>query len=280
MENRNNQSVNNITNSNVYGVNVNQSKDTINELQNSHKPNKAGVVILTVISICLLVWNIVYTSIRFPSPEYLKFDYSGVIVAIFSLLIMILISWQIFSYLYFVKNIKDSIQKDISYINKKIDKNTNDLNERYSSQIESLKNEYSTQINAFEETIKLYSESATGISLSQMASFIMIKGGSDENGMLNYITAFMLFCNGITLINSNTELSKEAMDKSISNLKHICKVLEQHGIRINDSESIYFNAALKTGDQELIELVLKVIKHPDSSENPEQKTANPNSPAS
>lgn len=275
MENRNNQSVNNITNSNVYGVNVNQSKDTINELQNSHKPNKAGVVILTVTSICLLVWNIVYTSIRFPSPEDLKFDYSGVIVAIFSLLIMILISWQIFSYLYFVKNIKDSIQKDISYINKKIDKNTNELNERYSSQIESLKNEYSSQIDAFEKTIKVYSESATGISLSQMASFIMIKGSSDENDNLNYIIAFMLFCNGITLINSNTELSKESMGKSISNLKHICKVLVQRGITINDSEHIFFKAAVKTGDQELIELVLKVIKHPDSSENPEQETANP-----
>lgn len=81
-------------------------------------------LILSVISVCVAVWR---------SPE-LEFDYQGVIVGVLSLLVTVLIGWQIYSIVDFNRKTKEIERK--SHIIQKIQENSERINLINKSQTE------------------------------------------------------------------------------------------------------------------------------------------------
>lgn len=94
-----------------------------------HKDNKERTP-KNVFGYFLLIINFIYSTINlFISSKYipreeLNFDYLGLLVAIMSILVTVLVGWQIFSILSFEKNAKEIISKESNKLNLEIKKQT------------------------------------------------------------------------------------------------------------------------------------------------------------
>ena len=235
----NEQKIGDIKDSDLHKVNTYESNDAQN-----NRPYKAWTVILIVVSICLLAWNILYTSVRFPNPKNLGFDYSGVIVTILSLLITILIAWQIIHYFHFINNIKNELQEQITNTRKDFDK----------------------QIFAIRQDSELQARNGIGIALIQIACLLYDaeKEKETNNRITLFRSGFVLFCNGLTLTKTKSEITSEARSEAIPRLKSICEFFKNKGIIIHDPEFIFIKAAIETNDKELILLMSVVTIQPES----------------
>lgn len=100
------QIIGNVDNSNLTSVNVN--KENSSKYNRGKDKYKYLYVFFLIANIAFLFVNIYSTCYLFPHNESLSFDYSGVIVAIFSLIVTILIGWQILSIIN-LNNIKNDV---------------------------------------------------------------------------------------------------------------------------------------------------------------------------
>ncbi len=123
-----NQQIGNISNSFLENVN-NSSIHSENISRQSNFLEYANRF-LFVANIILLIVNVFYTCNNYPNSKDLGFDYSGIIVGILSILITILVGWQILSNLLAKKEIREDVDMQISRMNKqnelslaKLDKN-------------------------------------------------------------------------------------------------------------------------------------------------------------
>ena len=90
------QSVGNIVNSDVSDVNMFNSSKPREEHYKSHKVSPIHYILLSV-ELLLLSVSLCVLFIVLPRNEQLSFDYIGVMVTVLSIIVMILISWNVYS---------------------------------------------------------------------------------------------------------------------------------------------------------------------------------------
>lgn len=70
-------------------------------------PQKGHIRWLIIISILLIITNVLVLAVALPYQGNLRFDYYGAIVGILSLIVMVLVTWNIYTYI----DIKESIKQ-------------------------------------------------------------------------------------------------------------------------------------------------------------------------
>lgn len=66
-------------------------------------------IFMFVFVVGILIWNIFYTCIEYPRNSDVGFDYLGVIVSAVSVIIALLIGWQIFSFIAYKKEVETRV---------------------------------------------------------------------------------------------------------------------------------------------------------------------------
>ena len=142
----NNQNIGNIDNSEVNGANVKQGIVTtkspiINQKYGVWRSWDKSMKIILYINAGLLLLNIVLICIKFPSSNKLNFDYMGIIVALLSLIVMVLISWNIFSALEVKKDVTmlrddfENVKEEVGITEKAFIKKTNEIENSFNDKI-------------------------------------------------------------------------------------------------------------------------------------------------
>ncbi len=163
-----NQNVGNISDSIVKNVNNCNSFNQQNS-ETTLYDDRLFFVELAILSVLLVIC----LGLFLPYKGDIKFDYIGVIVAIFAVLITLLIGWQIVHYLRIVNEIKDNVKLRIDLFETKFNDMTEDL-----------KNERKKTTENLNETREKYSKDFEILSSSVYSSFFQaekIKYAKDIN---------------------------------------------------------------------------------------------------
>lgn len=102
----NNQSIGNVSGSVVSNNNVVNDNVNTSDPKNVFEPVKKWVILFSVINFFLFVVCLVLLAVTLPSKCELDFDYYGAIVAVMSVLVTLLMGWNIYSALDLEKTIK------------------------------------------------------------------------------------------------------------------------------------------------------------------------------
>ncbi len=176
------------------------------------------LVISLIISAVAILLSIISLCISSPHIKQLDFDYQGITVDVLSLLVTVLIGWQIFNIIEFDRR-----------IDKKINERENDLNERIVSQFN---NKF---INLDNKIINLDNK------IINLDSKIMVK----ENGLTVYVDSLER-----KLVDSNRETVNE-QNNIILNLENKIRVIENDlKVNVNSLEIKLVNSNRETVNEQ------------------------------
>lgn len=132
------QTVSDISNSEATGNNILGNDNYINSDNTSNTGNSSNNKLYNILVVIFVFFSLLLSiiSICLNSPRYsdLGFDYAGVVVAVLSLLIAILIGWNIFNMVNVEKRV-DHIQREVSDVIDKIDSKLKNNREDYDHEI-------------------------------------------------------------------------------------------------------------------------------------------------
>lgn len=226
------QKIGDINNSSVFGANINADTNIEKKVGIQY-----GYFIFMFLNIAFLCVNIYYTCCLFPhNYDVLSFDYSGIIVGIFSLLITILIGWQIYSMINLNK-----VEKEIEY---KITSITEEKQEQIQKEIK--KN--------MERAIR----ASTLVSLSQIGLCFYHEPASskDGSGTDKFGDAIRSFFNAQAIWHNSSsieELAEEADKQSYIYLKNLTKKMKgELYVDSFEEKKFFLDTAIKIDDEDII----------------------------
>ncbi|WP_130893132.1 hypothetical protein [Paraprevotella xylaniphila] len=191
------QRVGNIRDSNVKNVNIIEGNNDFCDNKRSDIFAKfiyCVNLLLFVANAIVIVFNIYYACHYYPNTRPLEFDYTGIIIGILSILITILVGWQILSNILTKREIKEEVNKNIKTINKHI--KLMDEQSRYSIK----------HVNKSIEDCKCLS---IGVSLAQLG--ISQYYNDDYNNAVRSLFNSLIF---LEEIENNDDLKNEAYEKA------------------------------------------------------------------
>lgn len=232
------QRIGNVTNSTLSGVNVDASHKHIgdNYVNSFEKKDvmsnflRCAGFFMFVANTILFAFNIYYICHYYPHTENLGFDYTGIIVGILSLLITMLVGWQILSNVLINKEIDNKISSQINELDRKSKK----ISDEISQDIKDCKN------------------LSIGISLAQLG--LSQYYNEDYSSSTRSILNSLVFLNKVE---NDDELKSDAYE-------HVCSIIEKlsvittkcTGFSKEDIE-LFRDAAIKTGNKTIILFVMK-----------------------
>lgn len=215
------QNVGDINNSNVKNVNVNKG----NTFNNHPKQSMCGCfnALLMIANVTILAINLFFICNYYPRIENLEFDYIGIIVSILSLLITVLIGWQIFSHISIFNEVKNKIDN---------------LEERTKGIVSKI------TLDA--------KHSSIAVSFAQQGVSQFYK--KDYDNSTRTLFNALVFCQKI---NSKDELYYETYDNVIETIVKLSNI--SSGCQFDSQEEIelFQEAAFKTGNKEVIAFAMK-----------------------
>ena len=225
------QQVGNIISSELKGVNTNSidNNSKIDIHFNLYK--RLFTIALWGVGI-ISIANFVILCVLFPRSQELRFDYMGIIVAIFSILVTLLVGWQIYKTIGFE-------QKTVAELLRIED----DLTEKLLSNQQSLHKEIEYGI---EQSMNM----SLFMSLAQLA-FALHQSESSEEQFKNAVPLQISY-NALCVWNNDTKDVEDAYNCCISLIKEYrnkgCNLVVS-----KDDYNLFLSAALKTQDDEIIE---------------------------
>lgn len=113
---------------------TNPQDQTRDHCETGQCPQKGHIRWLIIISILLIITNVLVLAVALPYQGNLRFDYYGAIVGILSLLVMVLVTWNIYT----VIDVKEGLKEINSYRGEMDEmKNTQEANSNKISQLHS-----------------------------------------------------------------------------------------------------------------------------------------------
>lgn len=214
------QQVGNIINSRATKVNTN-----INKTSDKTKLSidVTIVKIFSIINVIACISNLIILAFLFPRSQELEFDYAGIIVSILSILVTILVGWQIYTVL--------KIEKDVE------------------KEFVQLYRQLSDEIKNKTECIK---NSTLLVSLSQLGKTLYNNNNKQE--------AISTFFNALYFWNEDmtSDLEVESYNFSIQKLEEIS--MEHFSILVESEEEkeVYVKVAAKLNRPAISKLVLRI----------------------
>lgn len=145
------QNIDNITDSSLTGNNVYGN----NNFANKNKGNKDSdlnsnciIFFAFLLSLVSLFISIIGLCISYPKNEHLGFDYTGIIVGILSLLITILIGWQIYNTININNELKKHINNRFNLLNNQVDRKLYNIDIRMTEDIKRQINDYDNHLGS------------------------------------------------------------------------------------------------------------------------------------
>lgn len=228
---KNEQKIKDIANSVLSDVNhINNDNVTVKNNSFLHVVNN----ILFISNVLFLIVNVYYACHYYPRTKNLDFDYTGIIIGVLSILITLLVGWQIYSNIYIKNNIEKYVRNEIYKMEKR-----NKI--------------YEQKLNKEIERSKCM---AIGVSLAQLG-ISQYYTNDYENAIRSLFNALIF----LQKIKIKDDLSEEAR-------QHVERKLEEVSCKVNGSKCIEFEkeeinlfkgAAIQTGNEKIILLVMKMI---------------------
>lgn len=225
----NNQTVGNVDDSQLNQVNCNYQNQNIkqNKVQGKIKNNRHNIkrastpikIIACVLIVFTTISNIVCLCRIFPTSLQFDFDYIGFIIGVLSLLVTILIGWQIYA---------------VINIDKKIAKHIKDAKKRTTQDIKYNRNIF------------------TLVCLAQTAKVLHHLDRYEESIplMFNAISSIE--------ISTAKQLKEEAYDFCINKLVEICPTVTKFKVPSEEEKDFFIRTALQTKKQEIIDFAFKI----------------------
>ncbi len=223
------QQVGNIINSELKDVNTSSANKNIDIHFNPYK--RCFTPALWAIGIISLA-NCIILCILFPRSQELCIDYMGIIVTVLSILVTLLVGWQIYKTIGFEqKTVAELVRIE------------NELNEKLSSNQQALHKE-------IEEGIEQSVNMSLFMSLAQLA-FALHQSESSEEQFRNAVPLQISY-NALCVWNNNTKDVEDAYNSCISLIKEY-RIKDCNLVVSKDDYKLFLSAALKTQDDEIIE---------------------------
>lgn len=215
------QKVGDISNSNVSNVNI--SKNNTVKVRTKSSTCGCFTEVLFVANCVLFVVNLFYTCNYYPRVGELEFDYIGIIVGIFSLLVTILLGWQIFNTISIFNEVK--------------------------SKIDNLEKENQKAINTITADAKY---SSIAVSLAQLG-VSQFHQKDYENAIRSLFNA-IIFCQKIT---TKDEFYSETYDNAIATIVELSRIGSEVWFDSQEEVELFQEAAMATGNKEVIAFAMK-----------------------
>lgn len=218
------QKIGNIYNSDLNNVNVNRTEKNFAFINKKVEWKSVFNRVVSIINVLLLIVNIYYICNYYPKTANLGFDYTGIIVGVLSILITMLLGWQIISNLSIVKSLKGELDINLRRFLIRTKKNIHDTK---------------------------YIAIATSLAQLGISQFY----NKDFPNAIRILMNALVFCFKIEV---HDELYDDVYKHIIKTLKEISKKISGNVTNFSIEEIILFkDAASKTGDEDIINFVNK-----------------------
>lgn len=236
------QIIGNINNSKLANVNTIEVNSNVRP-QKRDKVRRVMSNFMFIANSLLLIINVYYICCYYPNTIGLNLDYSGIVVGVLSVIVTILIGWQIFTNISIEHTLNEKIDHRYDLIKKDIE-DIYDVTKRNAQ-------------NLIEET-KVGLGDVKYISISTSLTQLGVSQYFNEdypNSTRSLMNALIL----LQKINIHDELYDEVRDNVIKHIKLISKKIEGGEIIWESEEALdlFKEAALKTGDKDIIVFVMK-----------------------
>lgn len=208
------------------------------------------LIVLLCFTFLLSLVNVIILCVICPRQQdiskILSFDYVGVILAIFSILVTLLVGWQIFNSIDFKDKIDKKIENQYSELKNELDSKSKELIKEINE-----KSEISAKNSLFVSLCQL------GTAFNHCKAETTVSDGSENKGQkfneIDAISIQVLF-NALSIYKESMEddLSKEAFNNCMIKLKEYAKNKAVLVVNSKDEYDFFTHTAINTKDIEII----------------------------